>query len=590
MSRDFQGLPVFGTFGPNKRFSIDEGRIYFALSLMLVLFSLSVIWFNKYPPQTDFPYHLVRFHMALHFWEAKYRFADRAVLSFFPTPYISADYLAFLFGQFVSVLTAGKFILMMYIVLMGYSLVYLSRVFDKVQNPFSLFGFLFVFNWNFNMGFIEFILGIPFFLLSLGYWWKHKEQFTPTRLVVLAVLVFFVYLSHPYTICFLIFVLGILSVYFGRKQPRVLLGMLAFVPSVALLLVALARDVPSSGVEHFGAFAIVSLSRKLAEIFGKELYFWSSYESWWDKRIVVIAGLVVVAASVAQLVSRARDRQRMGLLVGMVALFALYLVLPDHLVVPDAPFVAERVLIFLALLAVFVPQTPRRAIVRLGVASLAFLLAATQIGLVFADYRKVNGEYADLDAAIKHIPDNKRLVFWSDKELSSIGNIPAIPHFGGYYYIERAGAQIPLSDLWDFLAPLRMVQLKDPPSANQGIAATLTLGCDRAGEGGWLILLVDRKALSPVKNPEEYGCVHKASYGKIAIYQARNTVDPSRNAPAWFASPYDQTEYWKRGFLERYDYLLLYGSQTAAETLQMKGFDLVFSRNRAYLLKRASVR
>jgi len=565
-----------------------EARIYLALCWILCVLSLSVVWLNKYPAQTDFPYHLVRFHMALNHGNPALGFARTTTLSYFPTPYVSADYLALLFGHFFSILIAGKLILSTYVALMVWAIAYLTTSLDDVPNPFGLAGFLFVFNWFFNMGFVNFAFGIPFFFLFLTYWWINKDDLTPVKLAVLGTLATCVYLSHICSYGLLLLVFLVLTAYCGRKHPRVFLGVVALLPSLVLLSLALARDVPSTHVGVLTAFITSSVSDKLSIAFGRALPYWASYDPWWERRIVGSAGFLILTLLLLQALTSQSDRRRNAMMLAVGVLILAYLMLPNHLVSPDTVFVASRALIFLPFTVLLALRPPRRAAFRFAIASIAFALAAAHVGLMFVAYRAINREYEDLQAAVARVPDHVRLAFWSDKRLAKIGNIEPIAHFDGYYYVERAGSQIPVRALPDFLAPLRTVQLRDQPMEDTLVEDVLRRGCRMAGQAGILILYAGGGIPLGVSRPEEQGCSHTASCWRFSVYRALGPGVRQQRRQEWSASLDDQTEYWKKGFRQAHDYLLLYADREAAETLRERGYELVFSKSRAHLLKRPS--
>lgn len=569
----------------------NEKKVYVLLGLALTVLSLAVIWINRFPPLQDYPYHLVRMHMIRHFLNEDYGFADRATLSLFPTPYILADYLSLLFGQFSSVYTTGKLILSSYILLMSFSIYYLSRVVHNQFTPFGLLGFALIFNWSFNMGFLSFIFSIPFFLLAVGYWWAHRTRFTPVHLSILTGLVACVYLSHPFTFCFLFFVLLVMSIYFLRTHPRAATGLLSFIPSFLLLAFALSRDLPSSEINQTAAFYLNDFQAKLSMAFGNSLPYFTSFKPWHERFILYFSGAAILAFIGLQLFKRPGVTDSAGWGLGAASLVCAYFLLPDHLLLPNVGYVANRILIFFAFMLILLPAPPARAIIRLGVALSCFALSLAQISLMHISYRNINDEFSDLYAAIQQVPERSRLTMWSNLGLARFGNISPVALFSGYYYIERAGAEVPT--ITAFAGPLRSLQFKDQSDRSRTVEDILRKGCALARKGGYVVIVSESEHGS--YNADEFGCTLAVSSRHLAVY--RNSADaggiaadrgmlpdsPSSRDDAYFRERYFQQSDW---FEKEHEYLLFYGPEEDALSLRrMECYEPVFARNNSHIFK-----
>ena len=568
-------------------FDAKEDRVYFWIGSLLVVISLCVIWLNKFPPLQDFPYHLVRIHMMLDYWKEQFGFSDMATISLFPTPYILVDYLSLIFGRVFPILTAGKLILSTYIILLSYSIFYLAKALHHKGTPLSLFGFLLIFNYFFNMGLISFIFSIPFFLLAFGYWWKYKTEFTPNRMLILALLVFGVYLSHPFSFCFLLLVLFLLSIYFYRDNAKIFIGLCAFLPSLLLLILALMRDLPGSEINQYVAFFYKDPVKKLAMAFGNQLPYFTSFKPKYESIILGLAALVIFILFISQLRTFSRSRTRIGLLLAASLLLIIYLFLPDDLLLPNVSLVANRSLIFFAFILILLPEAPSRPEYRLIIALLASILVIAQISLMFLCYRAVNDDYADIYEVFEAIPENMRLAYWSNWGLSRYGNIYPIAHFNGYYYVEHAGKQIPA--ITAFAGPLRALQFKDQSSRNLTVGDILSEGCRVARKNGLTVLISKSEMPPTVNNPEYYGCSRIFTFNHIAVYRsvADWVEDPELDESKKVAqTTFSDKHYYKEGYINDYDYLIIYGPQRDMEILQKTGcYEPVYTKNNVHAFK-----
>ena len=68
------------------------------------------------------------------------------------------------------------------------------------RRPAVLLIFPFLHNLFYHMGFYNFCYSLPVFFLRLGYWLRHREQFTPARAAVLAVLGLLLFFCHLFSL------------------------------------------------------------------------------------------------------------------------------------------------------------------------------------------------------------------------------------------------------------------------------------------------------------------------------------------------------------------------------------------------------
>lgn len=563
-----------------------EDRIYVGLSFLLTVFAIAAIWLVEFPPLQDFAYHLVRLHMLLDYQNPALGLADKVTVSFFPTPYILVDYLSLFIGKIFPLLVTGKILLSLYVVLMASSFLYVDHVAHGKYTPAGLAGFVFLFNYFYAMGLISFVFSIPFFLFSFGFWFKHKEQFTAARVLVLALWILGVYLSHPFSFCFLFAIIALITIWYGRVSPRSLLGLVSFVPSVSLLVAALLRDLPKSEINQYIAFVIQDPFGKLQMAFGDGLPYFTAYKPGYEQWIVIAIGLLVLMSQVRLFARKGHAPIANTAAWTAFLLIVIYMVLPDDLLMPNLSLVANRALIFAALILAVTSFVPRALRLRLVLAACFAGLAAAHIGLTLLSYQRINDRYSDIRAALEAVPHAVRLAYWSDWGLSKYGNIYPFAHFNGYYYVEKAGSKIPL--LTAFAGPLRSIQFKDQSNRMRNLGDVLSEGCGMVRDSG-SVVFVSLQGIVPLQaDPERFRCVLTWNTDRIAIYRATDAgaVSPPADISTADSQQFTSGRYYKEGFVDDYDYLLFYGYDSDAQLLERAGcHQRVFVRNNAYLFE-----
>jgi hypothetical protein len=484
-------------------------------------------------------------------------------------------------SQMFSVETSGKIILSIYIILLPISVFYLVHAWNQRNVVIGFFGFLFVFNWFFGMGFINFVLSIPFSLFSLGYWWKHKENSTWESRLILALLLLLVYLSHPFGYCFLLVILAVLLIYCRLRGKAVISDSLAALPSLALLAMVLVRDLPNSR-EVSGLLGLLyrSLEDKLEFAFNKSLPYLTSYRIGPERYVLYAAALVAVVLFLRQLLRR--EAFNLGAILIVASMFVLYIVLPEHLILPDIKHIASRALIFFLLLALLLVNAPDHVISRLAVGWSLFGLSCVLFISMFFSYQNIDRQLSDINTAFKHIPENSRLATWVDLNASKYGRIYPVAMFGGYYYINRAGDNIP--SLANFGGPLRALQFKDQSEREKTIEQVLSESCRRLYENEYFIMVPYSARIKERLVEIHDECRRSGPVGNINIYQRYKVRDGDNHG-----SHPEHTDNFKRlykkGFKEDYDYLLVFAGDNESGLLD-GNHQLVYSRGKIHVWRR----
>ncbi|HLE83764.1 MAG TPA: hypothetical protein VJG13_05445, partial [Thermoanaerobaculia bacterium] len=127
------------------------------LAATLTVGVLVPLWLVEYPPLQDYPYHLVRAHVLAQYDDPAFDYREVFTRSWYPAPYVLADWLVAGLGRLAGIALAGKVVLSLYLFLFPWSLIYLARGVGEERGVLGFLGFLLVFNWHFHMGFVSYV-------------------------------------------------------------------------------------------------------------------------------------------------------------------------------------------------------------------------------------------------------------------------------------------------------------------------------------------------------------------------------------------------------------------------------------------------
>lgn len=553
------------------------------LAVVLTAGVLAPLWLVEHPPLQDYPYHLVRAHVLAHHDDPAFGYRDAFTVSWYPAPYVLADWLTAGLGRLVGIPVAGKLVLSLYLVLFPWSLIYLARGVGEGREVLGFPGFLLVYNWHYHMGFVSYALSLPAALFAVGWWWRHRRELAWRRVGVLALLVLGTYLLHVYSFGVLGFVLVVLALLEGWRAGRArgalaLLGrtLLAFVPTLALLAGVAARTV-ADGEGGEGPLLLLygNLQRKVLLALGSL----PSFSLTWETALFATA--VATALALAALAWRRGRRPEGALLAAAGALLVLYLVLPDH--VGRVFFVSNRVPLFILLLglvALPVPTAPGPR--RVALAAFA-ALAAAHLAVLVPRYLEIDRKLADYQAALETLPADARVAFQADRESMAEGRIAPAALFGGYHYLRAPGSRMP--DLEHFVGTLRTVNYREQAGRS---LSTATVGSRRelaelftrpwlVGPGGLLVVLGEDPGGRVRKVATASGFRELAAFGPCTVYRkARPVFDPEPELPVYAT-----------GYEEGFGYRVAYRDPRRGPVPVEPGFERIFEQGWASVDRRA---
>jgi hypothetical protein len=282
---------------------------------MLPLYS---IWSSDFLPLTDFPNHIARIEI-LKVYETsafyrQYFFVDY-LNGHLPIPDIIFDLFAVKLVPFLTVQSAGRLFLSLYVLLSVVAVLLLAEE-TGADREIVLLGYLpVVYSLFFNMALLNFIFSIPLFMLCLVAFLRYEKRGRPLYLTMLVVLLAVLYISHLFSFCALSVTL-ILQLALSRlRRRKVLLALAAL--SVVIVFLYLSRDVLA--LRNYPSWARYKLHLL-------PLYFLSYPVNYLDYR----AGMLILVLYVVGLLWHVATSPlaNRGVAVTGMFFFFLYLVLP----------------------------------------------------------------------------------------------------------------------------------------------------------------------------------------------------------------------------------------------------------------------
>lgn len=414
---------------------ISEQVFVVGAAVVLILSSLLPIWTATFPPLQDYPNHLLSAHMAAHYNDPNFDYAQNFILEWRPVPNMLGHAIIAGLAYIVPTPLAGKLCLSLYIILFPLSIFYLISAVDSNKLLLGLFSFPLIYNWFFNMGFLNFCLSLPLYFLAAGFWWKTRSDspHRARRRAILGLLTFLVYLSHFVTFGTWLITIGLLSVISYGWLDTIKRGLLLGVWAVAILTPAtMLCDVVRTQIEALldlitpSVIAFASLPTKLMTAYQPFISFRALVEGT-VLLILVILYLVLLLRNIAQ-------RNASPFLAVTLALVGLYLVLPVGF--RALFYIASRLLILAVILGLPTLYVPRRFRWRVILGGFLVVMSITHITLMLGVYHRANGELSDYYAGLQHIPPQQAVL-----PISRVhrGYVYYQEHVWAYYHIEKGG-------------------------------------------------------------------------------------------------------------------------------------------------------
>lgn len=218
--------------------------IWISIFVLVLLLYILPIWIFKYFPSQDGPCHIYNSFILRHYNDHNYKFNEFYDINKKLVPNWTSHAFMMILMYLVPPLIAEKILLTTYIILMAVGMLYFLRAVGKDKTPLVFIGLPFIYNYLLLMGFYNFAFSVAFFIIAIGYWWKHFATFSIKDTIILAVLLVILYFSHAVSLVLALFSIAMMAFFcLFKKSPRifsnwkqVLLSLLCMLPVTILFL------------------------------------------------------------------------------------------------------------------------------------------------------------------------------------------------------------------------------------------------------------------------------------------------------------------------------------------------------------------
>jgi hypothetical protein len=162
------------------------------LSVLLII----PVWIVKYNVMVDLPLNLARVNIFRYLNNPIYNYNEYFFVLWHLRPYIFFDIFTYIFSFIFGVFTSGKIVISIYIVLFFLSNYLLIRSINSYILPFIFWPFLFVYNWWYSVGSINFLMGLTFGMFFISY--INSSHKTNLKFyIVILIFLFVQFMCHP---------------------------------------------------------------------------------------------------------------------------------------------------------------------------------------------------------------------------------------------------------------------------------------------------------------------------------------------------------------------------------------------------------
>jgi len=327
-----------------QRFPGDDALYWLFFSMLLGISCLPV-WLYRYPPLWDYPNHLARVYI-LHNYNAIEAFQRVFYVSAVPIPNLAIELFFLVALRFVNIYLASKLFLTFAIVLFFVGCHLLGRALAQGRvNWMTLPCSSLVYNSMFLWGFVNYIVGLGLFLVSLAIWLNASRNWTIVSLSIVSTLVSLSYLAHLSAFVFFVVTVVVLSlrdiVRTRRVGLRTLVGLIPMLPALLALHLFAQKggDIGAGTWPGLRGFAFEKLQAALTVV--------TSYDYRFDGLVLTV---LLGTAFVVWIAKGTRVRVQSPVFLSGVILIILFLLSPRALLTGssvDGRFVPPAVLLLL---------------------------------------------------------------------------------------------------------------------------------------------------------------------------------------------------------------------------------------------------
>ncbi len=173
------------------------------------------IWLFKYFPSQDGPMHLYNAHVLKNYSAPGNLFAKFYQINFILLPNVFADLILYLLSLFLPIMIGEKVFLSIYALIFPLSIIYFIKAINP-ESQLKIIAPLFTYNLFLLFGFYNFIISLPLFFLTLGFWFRKQNLSRPAGVILVNLLFFLTYLSHLYSSIILLLIIFLLALFKTR--------------------------------------------------------------------------------------------------------------------------------------------------------------------------------------------------------------------------------------------------------------------------------------------------------------------------------------------------------------------------------------
>lgn len=245
----------------------EDNFIYY---IILIAAHIGLVWWLPYFPTQDGPSHIYNLVILQDLlnggkeWGNFFSYQLRAV------PNLGFILLSYPLLNFFPPLVVERIFISIYIVLMGISVPFYLRTFDKPSFPVAYFVFPIIFNYNLLMGFYSYIVAVPLFLLAFSLAWRIRNSSLACKFVCFNILGLVIFYFH--LLPFVFFILSLITITIVesggyKKRIKDLLKLLIIIAPCLLNLFFYLRLITKSSIPDFSYLLSFSrLVRLLTEL------------------------------------------------------------------------------------------------------------------------------------------------------------------------------------------------------------------------------------------------------------------------------------------------------------------------------------
>lgn len=159
------------------------------------LISVTPVFFCKYPPLLDYPWHLTRIFI-LDSWSTSPFIQDFYNINTLILPNTGLDLMALLLAKVLPVETAGRVFIAIVFAITLSGVIFLNRVLSNRFALWPLLSSLFLFNWILLFGFLNYLLGIGLLLWAIGGWLTIRDSSAWLRFFIGSICTLILFFCH----------------------------------------------------------------------------------------------------------------------------------------------------------------------------------------------------------------------------------------------------------------------------------------------------------------------------------------------------------------------------------------------------------